>query len=108
MSTFVRAAEVDVKKHVETKHVEREVPLTHEKAIIDRRPVREEAASGEPRITSDEIHLPLMAEEVVTEKRIVPKEAIVITKTTVREAFACRPLAGRIVPSSLGDGVDHW
>jgi len=84
---MVEAGEVGVRKNVETRHVEQEVPLTREEVTVERRPISADAARGgaEMQITEDEIRVPVMREEAVVEKRLVPTEEIIIRKTARRE-----------------------
>src|SRR5215213_8675337 len=82
----VSAGEVGVRKQVETRHVEQEVPLTREEVTVERRPISADAsASGDIRIGDGEIRVPVMREEAVVEKRLVPTEEIIIRKTAVRD-----------------------
>jgi uncharacterized protein (TIGR02271 family) len=82
----VAAGEVGVRKNVETRHVEQEVPLMREEVSVERRPVGADAANaGDIRINEGEIRIPVMREEAVVEKRLVPTEEIIIRKTAVRE-----------------------
>jgi uncharacterized protein (TIGR02271 family) len=82
----VPAGEVGVRKHVETRHVEEEVPLTREEVTVERRPISADAVgSGDIRIGDGEIRVPVMREEAVVEKRLVPTEEIIIRKTAVRD-----------------------
>ena len=81
----VQAGSVNVRKHVETERVRETVPVMREEVTVDRRPVRADHARGGVEIGDDEIRVPVMAEEVVTEKRAVPKEEIVIRKQAVRD-----------------------
>jgi uncharacterized protein (TIGR02271 family) len=74
---------VELRKRVETEHVEESVPVTREEVTVERRPARE--AGAQPKIGEDEIVVPVMEEEVVAEKRAVPKEEVVIKKRPVRE-----------------------
>ncbi len=81
----VSAGAVGVSKRVETEHVRKTVPVTHEEVTVERRPVsgdRKMGASAE--IKGDEIRIPLMQEEVVASKRTVAKEEIVIKKHAVQ------------------------
>lgn len=78
-----RTGEVDVRKHVETRHVEKNVPLTHEEVTIQRRALPPDASTN-ARISEDEIRIPLTGEEAVVEKRTVPREEVVIRKTAVQ------------------------
>jgi uncharacterized protein (TIGR02271 family) len=53
---------------------------------VERRPVGADAANaGDIRINEGEIRIPVMREEAVVEKRLVPTEEIIIRKTAVRE-----------------------
>lgn len=81
----VSAGEVGIRKNVETRHVEQEVPLTREEVTVERRPLSADANVGEVRINDDEIRVPVMREEAVVEKRMVPVEEIIIRKTAVRD-----------------------
>lgn len=83
----VERGAVELRKTVETEHVRRSVPVTHEEATVARRPISaEDAARGDRgTIGEREVRVPLMAEEVVTEKRVVPKEEVVIRKRAVTE-----------------------
>jgi uncharacterized protein (TIGR02271 family) len=73
-----------VSKHVETEHVSQPVTRLREEVVVERRPV-EAGARDDASIGADEIHVPLMEEEVVIEKRPVVKEELVIGKRTVEE-----------------------
>ena len=82
----VRAGEVEVEKRVETEHVRREVPLTHEEVTVERRPIEGGmVAGGANTIGEDHIRVGLTAEEAVVEKRVVPKEELVVRKQEVTE-----------------------
>jgi uncharacterized protein (TIGR02271 family) len=84
----VRAGEVEVEKRVETEHVRREVPLTHEEVTVERRPIEGGmvAAGGlNNTIGEEHIRVGLTAEEAVVEKRVVPKEELVVKKQQVTE-----------------------
>jgi uncharacterized protein (TIGR02271 family) len=79
-----QAGEVRLNKHVETEHVRKEVPVTHEEAVVERRPLTgADALNAKPTITEDEIRIPLNQEEVSVSKRTVPKEEIVVKKHQV-------------------------
>jgi uncharacterized protein (TIGR02271 family) len=73
--------EVRVKKHVETEHVRKDVPLRTEQVRVERRPVEHVVGSAEFR--DEEIVIPVVEEEAVIEKRPVIKEEIVISKEPV-------------------------
>jgi uncharacterized protein (TIGR02271 family) len=80
------AGEVDIHKRVETEHVSTPVTSMREEAVVERRPISDATLqAGTARIEGDEIRIPLMEEEVVVEKRVVPKEELVVKKHTVHE-----------------------
>lgn len=80
------AGEVDVHKRVETEHVTTPVTTYREEAVVERRPISDETLqAGTARIEGDEIRVPLMEEEVIVEKRVVPKEELVVKKHMVQE-----------------------
>jgi uncharacterized protein (TIGR02271 family) len=78
----VAAGEVGVSKHVETQHVREAVPVMREEVTVERRPVT--GTNVNARIEEGEIHVPLTQEEVLVEKRVVPKEELVIKKHQVQ------------------------
>jgi uncharacterized protein (TIGR02271 family) len=78
----VSAGEVGVQKRVETEHVREAVPVMHEEVTVERRPVTGTGTAVE--IGDDEIRVPLSQEEVVVQKRVVPKEELVIKKHQVQ------------------------
>lgn len=78
----VASGEVEVGKRVETQHVRESVPVTREEVTIERRPAT--GTSTAPTIQEGEIHVPLSHEEVIVEKRVVPKEELVIKKHEVQ------------------------
>lgn len=80
----VAAGQVEIEKEVETEHVRRQVPVTHEEVVVERRPATAASAQG-ARIEEDEIRVPLQKEELVVGKRTVPKEEIVVRKREVVE-----------------------
>lgn len=75
----VQTGEATIGKRVETGHIRETVPVTREEVTVERRPATA-AAGTEPRISQDEIRIPLMHEEVVVGKKVVPKEELVVTK----------------------------
>jgi len=79
------AGSVNVGKRVETEHVREEVPLRHEEVTVERRPIQDGDMSATPRIGEDEVRIPVTEEEVVVDKRAVPKEEIVVRKREVEE-----------------------
>jgi uncharacterized protein (TIGR02271 family) len=74
---------VNVGKHVETEHVREEVPVRREEVTVERRPIEGGAMNTRPQITEDEIRIPVTQEELVVEKRAVPKEELVVKKHQV-------------------------
>jgi len=78
----VSAGEVGVQKRVETEHVRETVPVMREEVTVERRPVTGMGTAAE--IGDDEIRVPLSQEEVIVEKRVVPKEELVIKKHQVQ------------------------
>ena len=81
----VAAGEVGIRKHVETEHVRESIPTMREEVTVERRPITGDAMHAEGRIQEEEIRVPLHAEEVVAEKRVVPKEELVVRKHEVQE-----------------------
>jgi uncharacterized protein (TIGR02271 family) len=79
----VSAGEVGVQKRVETEHVRQSVPVMREEVTIERRPITGTSTATE--IGEDEIRVPLTQEEVVVQKRVVPKEELVIKKHQVQD-----------------------
>jgi uncharacterized protein (TIGR02271 family) len=80
----VQAGEVGIRKTVETEHVRETVPVMHEEVTVERHPVTGRSATAAD-IREDEIRVPLMREEVVAEKRVVPTEEVVLRKHAVTE-----------------------
>ena len=74
-----RAGEVDVRKSVETEHVREQIPVRREEVTVERRPASASTGTNAS-IGKDEIRVPVMEEEVVAQKRTVPKEEIVVKK----------------------------
>jgi uncharacterized protein (TIGR02271 family) len=78
------AGEVGINKRVETEHVRESVPVTREEVIVERRPVSGEMR-GSGRIEEEHIRVPVREEEAVAEKRVVPKEELVVKKHAVQD-----------------------
>jgi uncharacterized protein (TIGR02271 family) len=74
---------VRLKKHVVTEDVQETVPVRREEVRVEREPITDEnvdeAMSG-PDISEDEHEVTLKEEEVVVEKRTVPKERVRLEK----------------------------
>jgi uncharacterized protein (TIGR02271 family) len=80
----VQAGEVELRKVVDTEHVQERVEVTREEVTIERRPLSADASS-DVQIGEDEIRIPVMEEEVVVEKRVVPTEEVIVSKEAVTE-----------------------
>lgn len=78
------AGEVQIDKRVETEHVRREVPTTHEEVVVERRPADPALAAGS-RIEEAHVRVPVKEEELVVDKRVVPREELVVRKREVLE-----------------------
>jgi uncharacterized protein (TIGR02271 family) len=83
----VQSGQVEIGKRVETEHVQERVPLVHEEVTVERRPLAADAVDPDG-ISEGELRVPLMAEEAVVGKRIVPREEIIVRKHTVTEERA--------------------
>jgi len=81
----MEAGEVDLHKRVEKEHVSRPVTKSHEEAIVERRPITREGMRADTNLENEDIRIPLMEEEVVVEKHVVPKEELVVKKRRVEE-----------------------
>lgn len=79
-----QAGEVEIDKEVETRHVRENVPTRHEEVVVERRPASE-GMQAKARIEEDEVRIPVTEEELVVEKRAVPKEEVVVKKRDVVE-----------------------
>lgn len=78
----VSAGEVDIHKRVKEEYVERSVPVAHEEIVVERRPYSGPDSDRTPE--KDEVaRVLLYREEVVTTKRLVPTEEVVVTKNEV-------------------------
>lgn len=77
------AGAVEVDKDVEVEHVRESVPVKHEEVVVERRPATGMNTSA--RIGEEEIRVPITEEELVVDKRTVPKEEVVVKKREVVE-----------------------
>jgi uncharacterized protein (TIGR02271 family) len=79
---------VRLKKYVVTENVTTTVPVQHEEVRVEREPITDQnidrATSG-PDISEEEHEITLNEEQVVVEKRVVPKERVRLEKDTVTE-----------------------
>jgi uncharacterized protein (TIGR02271 family) len=77
-----------LRKYVTTEQVERTVPVRREQVTLEREPITDanvgDAKDG-PEISEEEHEVTLHEEEVVTEKRTVPKERVRMGKETVTD-----------------------
>lgn len=77
-----------LRKYVVTEQVQQTVPVQREEVRLEREPVTDanlEQATDGPAISEEEHEVVLHEEEVVTEKRAVPKERVRMGKETVTE-----------------------
>jgi uncharacterized protein (TIGR02271 family) len=81
----VDAGDVGVRKIVETERVIERLPVTRQDVDIERRALRPGEELLAPDVRDDEIRIPIMAEELVVEKRLVTKEVLIIRKRAVTE-----------------------
>ena len=78
-------ADVRVRTTVETQQIREEVPVVREEVEVERRALRPGEVIESPQTSDDEIRIPIMAEELVVQKRLVAKEVLVIRKRRVTE-----------------------
>jgi uncharacterized protein (TIGR02271 family) len=74
-----------LRKYVVTEEVTKTVPVRKEKAVLEREPITEgnvDAAMDGPAISEEEHEVTLSEEEVVVEKKAVPKERVRLDKET--------------------------
>jgi len=77
-----------LRKYVVTEEVQKTVPVQREEVRVEREPITDanvDAATSGPAISEEEHEVTLHEEEVVTEKRAVPKERVRMDKQTVTE-----------------------
>ena len=80
------AGEVELRKTVETERVSEQVQLRHDEVSVERRPVTDPSSvSGQAQIGEDEIRIPVMEEQLVVQKVLVPREEIIVRKNQVVE-----------------------
>ena len=77
------AGALNVRKRVRTDREQVRVPTKHEEVSVERVPVNEERTGAE--IGEDEVSVPVVEEEVVTEKRAVVKEEVRVRKEVVED-----------------------
>jgi len=82
----VGAGEVDIHKRVHSERVQQTVPVTREEVTVERRPLHGLADPNARIADKDEVlRVPLHREELVTEKRVVPTEEVIVRKRDVTE-----------------------
>jgi len=82
----VGAGQVDIHKRVHSEHVQQTIPVTREEVTIEHRPLSGTPDPNAQIAAQDEVlRVPLYREELVTEKRIVPTEEVIIRKKDVTE-----------------------
>jgi uncharacterized protein (TIGR02271 family) len=77
-----------LRKYVVTEQVQQTVPVQREEVRVEREPITDAnvgRATEGPAISEEEHEVVLHEEEVVTEKRAVPKERVRMTKDTVTD-----------------------
>ena len=77
-----------LRKYVVTEEVQQTVPVQREEVRVEREPITEgnvDQALDGPAISEEEHEVVLHEEEVVTEKRVVPKERVRMSKDTVTD-----------------------
>lgn len=80
----VQAGEVNLRKAVDTQHVQQQVGLMHEEVSIERAPLSGADAQNLT-IGEETIRVPLTREEAVVEKRVVGTEEVVVRTRDVTE-----------------------
>jgi uncharacterized protein (TIGR02271 family) len=79
---------VRLRKYVVTEHVQQTVPVRREEVRLEREPItdanRDRATAG-PEISEAEHEVVLHEEQLVVEKRVVPKERVRLAKDTVTD-----------------------
>jgi uncharacterized protein (TIGR02271 family) len=82
----VGAGEVDIHKRVQQETVSQTIPVRREEVTVERRALHGAAEPGARIAAQDEVvRVPLFREEVITEKRIVPTEEVIVRKTEVMD-----------------------
>src|SRR5687768_18482317 len=77
-----------LRKYVTTEQVTQTVPVQREEVRVEREPITDanlDAATSGPAISEEEHEVTLREEEVVVDKRAVPKERVRLDKDTVTE-----------------------
>jgi uncharacterized protein (TIGR02271 family) len=97
-----------LKKYITTEQVSVTVPVQREQVRVEREPITEanvDAATSGPDLSEEEHELTLSEEEVVVEKRVVPKERVRLDKDVVTEE---RPVTEEVRKEQIDvDGDDR-
>lgn len=104
------AGRARLKKYVVTENVTQTVPVQREEVRLEREPVNEanvDAATSGDEISEDEHEVTLMEEEVVAEKRVVPKERVRLTKDSVTKEQQVSEDVRKEQIESEGDGINR-
>ena len=104
------AGRARLKKYVVTENVTQTVPVQREEVRLEREPVNEanvDAATSGDEISEDEHEVTLTEEEVVAEKRVVPKERVRLTKDSVTEEQQVSEDVRKEQIESEGDGTNR-
>ena len=80
----VSAGEVELRKTVDVEHVQEQVQLSRDEVTVERRPLKPGEVAGQ-NIGPDEISIPVMEEQVVMQKVMVPREEIIVRKKQVTD-----------------------
>jgi uncharacterized protein (TIGR02271 family) len=82
------AGRARLRKHVVTENVTQTVPVTREEVRVEREPITDanvDRATSGPELSDDDHEVVLTEEEVVAEKRVVPKERVRLSKEAVTD-----------------------
>jgi len=80
----VAAGEVDIHKRVQQEQVSQTIPVRREEITVERHALHGAAEPGARIAAQDEVvRMPLYREEIVTEKRLVPTEEVIVRKKEV-------------------------
>lgn len=99
------AGEVEIEKQVVTERVSQAVPLTHDEVVVERRPAEGGMVAGGTIGGEEHIRVPLTAEEAVVDKRVVPKEELVVRTQSVTENEVVEADLRRETAEVTRDGV---
>jgi len=97
----VQTGEARIGKEVVTEQKQIDVPVTHEEAYIERRPVEKRPAESE--IGQGEVRVPLMAEQASADKRTVVTEEVKVGKRPVQETQQISETVRREEPRLEGE-----